>query len=160
MRRRSLLVLVLTAASACSPQPQPIAWGEDVGDFCRMVIVDQRYGAELVTNRGRVYKFDSVECLAGFLLAMDDTGAVHSLWVTPFQSPGDLIRIEDAIFLHSATLKSPMGANLTAFRTDAITPEGLVSSFGGEVLDWAGVLALVSSRGAHPVSSPLPEAPR
>jgi copper chaperone NosL len=139
--------LALAALAACAPQPQPIVYGEDIGAFCRMVIADERYGAELVTTTGRVFKFDSIECLAGYVLAMTDTSAIHSLWVTAFQAPGELMPIQDAFFLHSPTLRSPMGANLTAFRADAITPEAAVNSFGGEVLDWPGVLALMRARG-------------
>ena len=57
------------------------------------------------------------------------------------------IAIEDALFLHSEMLRSPMGANLTAFRRDAITPIALVDSFGGVVLSWDEVLDHVRRNG-------------
>ena len=34
-----------------------------------MTIVDPRYGAELVTTKGKVYKYDAVECLINSVYA-------------------------------------------------------------------------------------------
>ncbi len=155
-RARAILALAAGALLvACAPQPEPIAYGQDVGAFCRMVIMDERYGTELVTRTGRVHKFDSVECMAAFLRALEDTASVHSLWVTDYQTPGTLIPLDDAHFLHSSTLRSPMGANLTAFRRDAITEEALVNAFGGRVLTWDEVVTLVEARG--PGHAPHPD---
>lgn len=142
----ALLVALAATLAACSPEPVPIVYGEDLCVHCRMVIMDDRYGSELVSRTGRVFTFDSIECMAAYVLAMDDTADVHSLWVTAFDDPGTLIPVADAIFLHSPTLKSPMGANLTAFRAAELTPEAAINSFGGEVLDWAGARELVRTR--------------
>jgi copper chaperone NosL len=155
--RASLLSLVALAAAACAPEPEPIAYGEDLCAHCRMVIVDERYGAELVTTKGRIFKFDSIECLADYVLRSIDAADVHSLWVTDYRAPGTLIDVTDATFLHSPALNSPMGANLTAFTASGITPDDLLEEFGGEVLDWAGVLDRVSARppaGGHMHGSP------
>lgn len=141
-----LSALVVTGAG-CSPEPEPIVYGEDLCAHCRMVIADERYGAELVTTRGRVFRFDSIECMADYALHSVDAAAVHSLWVTPYATPGQLISVDDAIFLHSPQLNSPMGANLTAFAAASAGRDALVEQYGGEILDWAGVLERVS---AHP----------
>ena len=50
--------------SACSKGHQPINYGEDECEFCKMMVMDKRYGAELVTDKGKIYFFDSIECLA------------------------------------------------------------------------------------------------
>jgi nitrous oxidase accessory protein len=143
-------VLVLAGAlgtAGCGePAPSPIAFGEDRGEHCGMTIADERYGAELVTVRGKVHKFDSVECLAGFRLAMEDSGEIHSMWVTDFSAPPTLIRVEDAFFLESRDLRSPMGANLTAFGP-GMTRQAALHSFFGRILEWDEVLTLVGERG-------------
>ena len=140
------LALVTFGSVACEPEPQPIAYGEDVGDFCHMTITDERYGSELVMETGRVYKFDSIECLAAFHLSEVDTSRVHSIWVTDFRNPGSLIRAEEAFFLRSPTLRSPMGMNLTAFGPD-MDPVAAQNSFGGQALAWPAVLELVRQEG-------------
>ena len=150
MRGHKLQWMTMAAtilAAACSPGPVPIVYGDDVCTHCRMAIADERYGSELVTRTGLTHTFDSVECLADYVLGLDDAGAIHSLWVTSFQHPGELIAVDDALFLRSEMLRSPMGANLTAFRSDAITERSLLDSFGGDVLTWEEVLQHVRANG-------------
>jgi copper chaperone NosL len=141
---------ITMTASACAPGPEPIAYGQDVGEYCRMVIMDERYGAELVTRKGRIFKFDSIECLARYAGEMEDPAAVHSLWVTPFDEPGELIPVEQALILHSPALRSPMGANLTAFRASTTRPDSLLSAHGGQILHWDAVLELVAGTQIEP----------
>ena len=109
-----------------------------------MGVVDDGHAAELVTRTGRAYVFDSVECLASFLGAMDDAADVHSVWVTDFSNPPDLIRAEEAFFLVSPTLTSPMGLGLTGFGRMA-DRDGAVHAFGGQPLDWDGVRTVVAA---------------
>lgn len=110
--------LLLTLLSACvRPQPVQISYNEDVGAYCGMVISDARYGSEVVTNTGKVYKFDSVECMVAFVLEGEEVTAanLHSTWVTDFANPGTLINAREAFYLQSGTLRSPMAMNITAF---------------------------------------------
>ena len=62
-----VLSLITILISACSKGPQPINYGEDECEFCKMMVMDKRYGAELVTDKGKIYFFDSIECLVGYL---------------------------------------------------------------------------------------------
>ncbi len=145
---RLALLMLLALPAACTPEPRPIRYGEDTCAHCIMTVSDARYGAELVTTTGKTYVFDSIECLAGYLLQeRDGTDRIHSLWVTDFEQPGTLIPAEDAVFLHSPALRSPMGMNLTAFAPTA-DPARLRAEHGGEILTWDDVLALVQTRQA------------
>ena len=137
-----------TVLSACSPEPRPIMYGEDQCAFCRMTILDERYGAELVNHNGKVYRFDSVECLAGFVNS-GETAAdhVHSLWVADFTHPGTLVEVTDAVILRSENINSPMGMNLAAFGP-LLTHDKVVNAFGGETLAWEEVRKLVAERGS------------
>ena len=138
---RSVAILfVVAVGTGCEPAPVPIVYGEDLCEHCHMVIADRRFGAELVTSTGRVLKFDSVECLAAHVARLADGGGIHSLWVTAFRQPGELIPVGEALFVQSPSLRSPMGAGLGAFGASADTPEALVSELGGAVLDWAQVV--------------------
>ncbi|MDT8341487.1 MAG: nitrous oxide reductase accessory protein NosL [Longimicrobiales bacterium] len=134
----------LAAVTACGePQPRDLAYGEERCEYCHMGLADDRHGAELLTETGKAFGFDSVECLAAHLASLGEPSRVHSVWVTDFSNPGALILAEEAFFLASPTLRSPMGLGLSAFarREDR---DGAVVSFGGQALDWAGVQALVA----------------
>jgi copper chaperone NosL len=141
----SLTAAVLLLAGCGPSGPVPIAYGEDTCALCVMTVSDERYGTELLTRKGRAYMFDSVECMANFYLRQDPA-EVASMWVTDFRDPGRLIPLEDAIFLRSPELRSPMGMNLTAFGEGA-EPGALLAAYGGEVLNWDGILDVVRSVG-------------
>jgi copper chaperone NosL len=114
-----------------------------------MPVADERWGAELVTRRGVVRKYDAVECLARDIadgtIAQADIGSV---WVVPFDAPGTLVPAEDAVYVRSAARRSPMGLDLTAF-----APGANLAALGvrdGVVLDWDGVRELVATAASAP----------
>jgi copper chaperone NosL len=136
------ILLSLTASSCSEPQPRPLAAGTDRCEGCLMTVDAGGHGAELVTRTGKTYTFDSAECLANYVLRSVEDGVVHSVWVTDFSHPEELVEAEDAFFLVSNTLKSPMGLGITAFAR-AEDRDGAVHSFGGVAMDWAAVQRLV-----------------
>jgi copper chaperone NosL len=111
-----------------------------------MTIMDERYATELVTTTGKVYFFDSVECLAAFVLEGIEGREIHSLWVSNFGAPSNLISAQEAFFLRSPNLRSPMGLDLTAFGAPMLERD-VLNSFGGDILDWEGVLEFVREKG-------------
>ncbi|MGD2123372.1 MAG: nitrous oxide reductase accessory protein NosL [Gemmatimonadota bacterium] len=148
-RTASSVPILLVAAigmAGCQPEgPVPVAIGEATCSHCLMTVADERYATELITTKGKVHFFDSVECLAHFYL-QQDRAEVASMWVTDFHTPSRLIPVGEAFFLRSKDLRSPMGMDLTAFG-GGIDPETVLNSFMGEILDWDAVLSLVEAEG-------------
>lgn len=129
----------LFSLSSCSKGPSPIQYGHDMCHFCKMTVTDQRYGTELVTKKGKVFKFDSIECMGLYLKAGDiQPGDYHGLYVTDFLRPGQLIDGEQAYYLKSQQLPSPMGAYLTAFGTTEAAAQ-YQQDKGGETFQWQDV---------------------
>lgn len=119
-KRRGRLAFASVAAAlllaSCSAEPQPIAYGEENCHSCQMTIVDQRYGAEILTNKGKTYKFDAIECMLHFSEEGKlEESEIKSYLVTGFDQPGVLIDAQTATLLQTPALPSPMGMNLTAF---------------------------------------------
>lgn len=110
-----------------------------------MMITDHQYGAEILLTTGKAYTFDSIECMSAFQNSGDLTAKkIHSLWVTDFATPGNLINSADAIFLHSKELRSPMGMNLSAYSNQATAAQQL-SRFGGTIVEWPQLTQLVQA---------------
>lgn len=136
IRLLPFLALFLLTAS-CKIAPQPIAFGTDACHFCHMTIVDRQHACELVTDKGKAFKFDAVECMVHHLSQREIApGAL--LMVSDFNQPGTLIEAESAAYLISENLPSPMGAYLTAFSSQQ---DGLEAQkeYGGNLYDWPGL---------------------
>ena len=64
-----------------------------------MQISDERFGAALVTTKGRTVKFDSIECLLVYYKQAASANDVASVWVSDFRHPGDLLNADSARFI-------------------------------------------------------------
>ncbi|MCU0370502.1 MAG: nitrous oxide reductase accessory protein NosL [Bacteroidales bacterium] len=135
-----LFPLLLLFTSSCSIKPEPIQYGEDNCIACQMTIMDRRYGTEIVTNKGKVYKFDSVECLVEFYQENNGGEEEFNLVLfTPFDQPGKLVNAYESHVLHCENLPSPMGMFLTAFETEA-TALSFKEQYGGKMYCWNGLM--------------------
>lgn len=132
-----ILTLTLFIVSSCTVAPELINYGKDKCHYCSMTIVDHQHASELVTTKGKVYKYDAIECLINDLIKRDsDEVGLHL--VNDYTNPGELFSAESATFLISEGVKSPMGAFLSAF-SDKAEAEMVKSEKGGELYDWQAV---------------------
>jgi len=85
-----------------------------------MLISDQRYGGELLTDKGKPYKFDSIECMAAYILKKKEGSEnIQSLWTIDFNEPEKFIAARQSWYLKSDSLKSPMGLNLSSYKNQS-----------------------------------------
>jgi copper chaperone NosL len=116
----SIAALTVALLAGCTRGPEEFHFGEDLGAYCRMPIVDGRFAAQIVTQTGRVYKFDSIECMASYLaFQVTDETDVHSVWVSNAAKPGELLPATDAVFVRHPSIRSPMGGGWAAYADDA-----------------------------------------
>lgn len=132
----AVAMLSLFFLSSCSTEPKPIQFGIDGCHFCKMTISDNRFGAELVTKKGKVFKFDDIHCLLAFIKTdAIKTGEVGRMYLVDFSS-SKLINAEQAFLLKSEELKSPMGGNVAAFATKE-SLEQTNNKYSGSVIKWS-----------------------
>jgi copper chaperone NosL len=105
-----------------------------------MTIVDNRFGSELITNKGKVYKFDAAECMVNFLKQnMIKQEDIKTRLVTDASKPGEFTDAVQATYLISGKFPSPMGANLSAYAS-RIDAERFQKEFSGELKSWDEIL--------------------
>jgi copper chaperone NosL len=122
---------------ACNPKPEKIAYGKDVCAECKMTIMDPKFGGEIVTKKGRVYKFDDTHCIAAFLKNRRlELGNIAYTLFTNYQQKDDLINVQSAEFVVSSILKSPMGGNAAAFPSKAEAEKHSATLDGSKTTNW------------------------
>ncbi len=112
-----LLLILLAGLGSCNAGPEPIKTGVDQCYFCKMTVSDARFGAEMVSKKGKVFKFDDISCLLSYM-KMDEgpSNADAKVYVVDFCGAHTLLDAQQAHFLKSDALKSPMGSNVAAFQ--------------------------------------------
>lgn len=132
--------LALALAACRAPGPGVIRYDTDACDHCRMTIADASFAAQLVTTTGKVYRFDDPGCLASFVAGARVAPAeVHAAWVNDHERPDTPVRVEDAVFVISDRIRTPMNSGVAAFGTRA-SAAALQARTGGQLLPWADVV--------------------
>lgn len=134
VKYRIVVFLFLLLVTSCNVGPKPIAYGTDGCHFCSMTIVDRQHAAEIVTDKGKAFKFDSSECMMNHLKDIDQKQVALYL-VNDYNQPGELINATKATYLISERIPSPMGEFLTAFKTEQAAVEALMT-YDGDLLTW------------------------
>lgn len=137
----ALSIIVLALLSACSRAPEPIVYGKDACTHCKMTIMDKRFAAEIITSKGKVFKFDAAECMAGFLKENQDiaTNDKSIFLVNDFDHPGQFVDARKSWFLNDKSLSSPMGANLAAFSSQG-SAQAMAKDNAAKVFTWTTLL--------------------
>lgn len=114
----ALLIPAVMMMQGCSNDPQPIAFGKDACHFCKMIISERSFGAELVTAKGKVYQFDDTHCIISFLksgtLKETDNAVVY---LVDYAQKEKLIPAASAFLLQGDAIRGPMAGNVAAFET-------------------------------------------
>lgn len=126
-------LIIFTFMGGCKSGPEPIKYGTDACHHCKMTIMDSRFGSEMITEKGKIYKFDSVECLYSY--DTTNKNSKDSLLTVDFSRPGTWIDARRSIYFICPELPSPMGKNITAFSSEEQITK-IKESYVGITLRW------------------------
>jgi copper chaperone NosL len=129
-------IIFITSLSSCTAKPEAIRLGLDNCYFCKMTISDEKFGAELLTKKGRIYKFDDVHCILSYLKTGEvKTENIEDIYLTNFCNNHQLINAKQSLLLKSDALKSPMNGNIAAFdNSDSLAK--MQQQFLGNAISW------------------------
>jgi copper chaperone NosL len=125
------LTLTFTSCNKATPQ---INFGTENCDYCKMTIMDNRFGVALVTDKGRTYKFDDINCQTHFV--EEKKPALKELYVVTFDKPGNLTDAQIASYKKSQSIKSPMGSGIAAFSNESAC-KNFATSDSSKCLSWS-----------------------
>lgn len=128
--------LFLLTIISCTTEPQPLVAGKDECYYCKMRIADTKFGAEIITAKGKLYKFDDIKCMIDFMnseLLSDEK--IKNLYAVNYINSQVLLNVNEATFLKSSNLRSPMNSGIAAFGS-LTESESFTNDFPGEILTW------------------------
>jgi copper chaperone NosL len=134
------LILIL---SSCNTKPEPLVIGKDVCYDCKMTIMDEKFGGEIITKKGKIYKFDDAHCVAHFLKGdVVKAADIAQTVFVDYENKGTFLDVKSLYFVVSPTLKSPMNSNAAAFSNNAIA-DRIAAQKSGEVQSWDALLKIL-----------------
>lgn len=136
------LIFLMMSLASCKAGPEPIMAGKDNCHFCKMTITDVRFGAELVTTKGKIFKFDDVHCILSYLKTNEvEPGNIKDYYLTNYSGTHQLINVNKSFLLKADELRSPMGGNVAAFdNRDSL--KIIEKRFLGNTVNWSDLIKL------------------
>jgi len=130
-----VLMILGTCWSSCHSGPSPIILGEDHCEFCKMSFSNSHYGAEVCTRKGKVLKYDDIQCLLKALRGgTSPKQDIVGIYLLDYNTLA-WISADKALLLHSDTFQTPMSGNTAAF-ADSLSRNSYFKYTGGEKLSW------------------------
>lgn len=136
--KKFCLILVTVLIFSCSKTPEPINYGKDMCSFCQMTVVTKTHASQLVTGKGKQYKFDAIECMINFLEDKQDLIPESQLLIANYSAPGTMIDAKTANYAITSQINSPMGANLTGFASLELAKKTITNT-DANFYDWNGI---------------------
>jgi copper chaperone NosL len=124
-------LLLTTACAHEKPKPVDIDPG-DMCQSCKMAISQKKYAAEFVDKDGAVFKFDDIGCMSRFVRHRGLEDKVEAWFVVDYRTQ-QWLQAENATYIKSASLPSPMGSGLIAVENRADAEE-YAQKYQGQIL--------------------------
>lgn len=134
-----VLLLAFSVMSCGDFKVEPIKLNADNCDFCKMSIADGKYAAEVITQKGRVYKFDDIGCMANYCKENANT-KIGAYYVGDFSQDNNLIPAETAFFLSGGMIKSPMHGGIIAFSNEKDAQE-FGTKLNAKPINWGAIIS-------------------
>lgn len=136
----ALLLLFLLAAcsnsAAAGPTPPEIYYGEDICEFCGMIISEERFAAGYITQDGQEHIFDDVGDMV--LAYQENSETITAAFVHDYENH-TWIKAQTAYFVLSEDLPTPMLSGLAAFPTQE-QAQKFAKQLHGQVLSFDQLL--------------------
>jgi copper chaperone NosL len=133
-------LLLVFFLQSCSTAPSPIRPGVDNCYYCKMTVSDARFGAELITEKGKIYKFDDMHCILSFIKSNAvNRYDINAVYLTDFSNQHQLHKADESFLLQSDKLRSPMNGNIAAFHNEDSMKKAL-ADFKGTGTVWSQLI--------------------
>lgn len=135
----TIMLLFSIATFSCSNnKPVPINLNKDNCDYCSMGISDGQFGSEIITEKGRAYKFDDIICMVNYCKE-NPKNSIAAYFVHDYSKQNILIPVSSAYFLSSDAIHSPMRGGIIAFSNENIKNE-VNKKYKAKTITWDTIL--------------------
>ncbi len=133
-----LLFFSFTFFSCSNSNAIPINLNKDNCDYCSMGISDGQFGSEIITEKGRAYKFDDIICMVNYCKE-NPKNSIAAYFVHDYSKQNILIPASSAYFLSSDAIHSPMRGGIIAFSNENIKNE-VNKKYKAKTITWNSIL--------------------
>jgi copper chaperone NosL len=104
-----------------------------------MTITDERFGAEILTKKGKTYLFDDIHCLQAYLKMNPVPEAeIAGIYLTDFLAPHNLLLLSASSLVKQESIRTPMNGNIVSF-SQADSAAFYAQLWKGKTISWNNI---------------------
>ena len=133
-----LLVTTMLALAGCGEKEYEAAAVNEAVDkceVCNMQVSDNGFATQLITNEGKVYKFDDIGCMNEWKVK-NGTDDIAIEFVQD-QSSREWLKLDNAYFAYDPSFKTPMAYGLVSFKVNQSAQDFIDEQGKGKLLSAA-----------------------
>lgn len=138
MKRLAYFFILISCISCVTNEAEPIKLNSDGCEFCKMKIADGKFGAELITSKGRIYKFDDMHCMINYHKE-HETINIQSFYIHDYSQNNVLISAESAFYVKGGKINSPMRGNIIAVKTEEEAQQ-IATKYNANPISWSEII--------------------
>ena len=138
MKIVSYMLLLTLIISCAKKEAEAIKLNTDGCEFCKMKISDGKFGAEIITAKGRIYKFDDMHCMINYHKE-NNTTQIQSFFIHDYNQDNTLIAAESAYYVKGGEINSPMRGNIIAVKT-AEEAKHMAEKYDANPISWEEII--------------------
>ena len=116
MRMTVIVAAIVVACTSGPPLPAPLdTRGSEICRWCRMVISDRRFAAQIVASGYDPLFFDDIGCMANYLKKGANVPPRFVAYVADYRQEG-WVPANEAVYFRCASFATPMNSELIATR--------------------------------------------
>lgn len=123
----------------CTSGPKEILYGQAACDYCKMTIIDKKFGTELVTQKGKAFFFDDLQCLQDYRKENASGLNKATVYVSDYSGSPVLILADKAFYASGDPIHGPMGGKTAAFLHASDRDAFIQGNPGVRSLNWSSI---------------------
>lgn len=101
-----------------------------------MTVTDNRFGAEVITRKGKVYKFDDGQCLLSFIKSdLLIKNEIANVYFVDYCGQHALVQVKECFLLKSDLFQSPMNGKIAAV-SNIDSMKSLTKQYQASAVSW------------------------
>jgi len=112
------LILFISCQGESTSKPEKIYLGQDTCERCKMIISEKKFASEYRISKNRTKKFDDIGCMVKYILEEEPVDKKKITVFVADYDTGKWLRAENAIFVHSKKIRTPMNFGIIAFKNE------------------------------------------
>ncbi len=142
----SIAALIITGCG--SSKTEPVAVNEDIDKcaICNMQVHDDAFATQLITEEGKVYKFDDLGCMNDWKIK--NTNEAIAIEFVRDSETSEWVKLDNAYFAYDPSFQSPMAYGIVSFKDKSSAEQYIAHEGTGTLLSAADLAGHSWERGS------------